>query len=74
MTVTLFTLQSVYAQSDNESIIFQFESNHMNLVANDYVSSPEMSRMVDVYLRKFNSIPAFTANLTAELFNKTTTG
>lgn len=32
MTVTLFTLQSMYAQSEEESIIFQFESNHMNLL------------------------------------------
>lgn len=72
MTVTLFTLQSIYAQSEDETIQFQFESNHMNLLANEYTSYPEISRMVDVYLKKFNSIPAFTANLTSELFNKTT--
>lgn len=72
MTVTLFTLQSMYAQSEEESIIFQFESNHMNLLANEYTSSPEISRMVDVYLEKFKSIPAFTANLTSELFSKAT--
>ncbi|MCO5588600.1 hypothetical protein L7F22_042557 [Adiantum nelumboides] len=72
MTVTLFTLQSIYAQSEDESIVFQFESNSMNLLVNEYVASPEMSRMVDVYLKKFNAIPAFTANLTCELFNKVT--
>ncbi|MCO5612411.1 hypothetical protein L7F22_066678 [Adiantum nelumboides] len=74
MTVTLFTLQSIYAQSEDESIVFQFGSNSMNLLANEYVASPEISRMVDVYLKKFNAIPAFTANLTCELFNKVTAG
>lgn len=72
MTVTLFTLQSIYAQSDEEKLEFQFESNQMNLVANEYTSSPEITRMVDVYLQKFKSIPAFTANLTSELFSKAT--
>ncbi|KAI5066038.1 hypothetical protein GOP47_0018662 [Adiantum capillus-veneris] len=57
MTVTLFTLQSIYAQSDDESIVFQFESNHMNLLANEYVSSPEISRMVRFNL--LQSSPVF---------------
>ena len=31
MTVTLFTLQSIYAQNEDETMEFQLESNRMNL-------------------------------------------
>eukprot|EP01018_Ginkgo_biloba_P009534 Gb_26246 [translate_table: standard] len=70
--VTLFTLQSMYAQNDNEKLEFEYESGNMNLRMNEYTSQTEISREVDVFLHKFHSIPAFTANLTVELFNRAT--
>ncbi|KAG5525716.1 hypothetical protein RHGRI_032123 [Rhododendron griersonianum] len=75
--VTRFTLQSIYAQSDDEKLQFEYESGNTNILVsctmvNDYTSQPEISRQVDIFIRKMNSIPAFTANLTMESFNKRT--
>ncbi|KAK9095784.1 hypothetical protein Sjap_021281 [Stephania japonica] len=64
--VTRFTLQSIYAQSDEEKLEFEYESGSTNILANDYASQPEISRQVEIFVRKMNSIPAFTANLTVE--------
>lgn len=70
--VTHFTLQSIYAQGDDEKLEFEYESNNTNILVNDYTSQPEISRQVDIFVRKMNSIPAFTANLTVESFNRRT--
>ncbi|KAM3353012.1 hypothetical protein ACQJBY_024281 [Aegilops geniculata] len=37
---------------------------------NGYTSHHEIAQQVDIFIRKMNSIPAFTANLTMESFNK----
>ncbi|XVF75090.1 hypothetical protein PTKIN_Ptkin13bG0160300 [Pterospermum kingtungense] len=71
--VTRFTLQSIYAQSDDdEKLEFEYESGNTNILANDYTAQPEISHQVDIFVRKLNSIPAFTANLTVESFNRRT--
>ncbi|KAK4270927.1 hypothetical protein QN277_019691 [Acacia crassicarpa] len=70
--VTRFTLQSIYAQSDEEKLEFEYESGNTNILANDYIAQPEISRQVEIFVRKMNSIPAFTANLTVESFNRRT--
>lgn len=70
--VTRFTLQSIYAQSDDEKLEFEYESGNTNILGNDYTAQPEISHQVDIFVRKLNSIPAFTANLTVESFNKRT--
>ncbi|RLN04086.1 mitotic spindle checkpoint protein MAD1 [Panicum miliaceum] len=68
--VTRFILQSVYAQIDDEKLEFDYESGSTNIVVNDYTSQQEIAQQVDVFIRRMNSIPAFTANLTMESFNK----
>uniref|UniRef100_A0A0E0N5R8 Spindle assembly checkpoint component MAD1 n=1 Tax=Oryza rufipogon TaxID=4529 RepID=A0A0E0N5R8_ORYRU len=68
--VTRFILHSVYAQSDDEKLEFDYESGSTNIVVNDYTSQHEIAQQVDIFIRKMNSIPAFTANLTMESFNK----
>ncbi|XP_062207644.1 mitotic spindle checkpoint protein MAD1-like isoform X2 [Phragmites australis] len=68
--VTRFILQSVYAQSDDEKLEFDYESGSTNIVVNDYTSQHEIAQQVEVFIRKMHSIPAFTANLTMESFNK----
>ncbi|KAL2621334.1 hypothetical protein R1flu_001539 [Riccia fluitans] len=73
-TVTLFTLRSIYSGSEDEQIQFQFKAGNLEMIANEYTSSPEIQRQVITFLRNFKSIPAFIANLTMELFNKTTLG
>ncbi|KAK7363925.1 hypothetical protein VNO77_06088 [Canavalia gladiata] len=70
--VTRFTLQSIYAQSDDEKLEFEYESGNTNILVNHYSSQPEVSRQVEIFIRKMNSIPAFTANLTVESFNRRT--
>ncbi|MED6151017.1 coiled-coil domain-containing protein mad1 [Stylosanthes scabra] len=70
--VTRFTLQSIYAQSDDEKLEFDYESGNTNILVNQYTVQPEISRQVEIFIRKMNSIPAFTANLTVESFNKRT--
>ncbi|KAI5414351.1 mitotic spindle checkpoint protein MAD1 [Lathyrus oleraceus] len=70
--VTRFTLQSIYAQSDDEKLEFEYESGNTNILVNHYTSQPDVSRQVDIFIRKMNSIPAFTANITVESFNRRT--
>ncbi|ONK59456.1 uncharacterized protein A4U43_C08F6610 [Asparagus officinalis] len=70
--VTRFTLQSIYALNDDEKLEFDYESGTMSILVNDYTSQPEISHQVEIFVRKMNSIPAFTANLTMESFNKRT--
>ncbi|CAL1353777.1 unnamed protein product [Linum trigynum] len=70
--VTRFTLQSIYAMNDNEKLEFEYESGNTNIVENSYTSTSEISQQVDIFVRKMNSIPAFTANLTVESFNRRT--
>ncbi|CAI0437714.1 unnamed protein product [Linum tenue] len=70
--VTRFTLQSIYAMNDDEKLEFEYESGNTNIVENGYTSTSEISQQVDIFVRKMNSIPAFTANLTVESFNRRT--
>ncbi|KAK4766373.1 hypothetical protein SAY87_008015 [Trapa incisa] len=70
--VTRFTLQSIYAQSDEEKLEFEYESGNVSIVVNGYCSQPDISQQVGIFIHKLNSIPAFTANLTVESFNRRT--
>ncbi|KAL8234513.1 hypothetical protein R6Q59_020613 [Mikania micrantha] len=70
--VTQFTLQSIYAQSDDEKLQFEYESGNTKLLGNNYTQQSEISHQIEIFIRKLNSIPAFTANLTVESFNKRT--
>ncbi|EFJ31699.1 hypothetical protein SELMODRAFT_408500 [Selaginella moellendorffii] len=71
--VTFFKLRSV------RNIEFQYTANghavgRVDMLANDYTTSPEIDCQVTKFLQGFKSIPAFIANLTLELFNKGTIG
>lgn len=70
--ITRFTLQSIYAQSDDEKLEFEYESGNTNILVNEYAKQPDISQQVEIFIRKLNSIPAFTANLTVESFNSRT--
>ncbi|KAK1417699.1 hypothetical protein QVD17_26833 [Tagetes erecta] len=70
--VTRFTLQSIYAQSDDEKLQFEYESGNTKILGNNYTQQSDISHQVEIFIRKLNSIPAFTANLTVESFNKRT--
>ncbi|KAI3937737.1 hypothetical protein MKW92_017927 [Papaver armeniacum] len=70
--VTRFTLQSIFAQGEDEKLDFEYESGNTNLLDNEYTSQHEVAQQVGIFVKKYNSIPAFTANLTIESFNKRT--
>ncbi|XP_010030229.2 mitotic spindle checkpoint protein MAD1 isoform X1 [Eucalyptus grandis] len=70
--VTRFTLLSIYAQNDEEKLEFEYESGNVTILGNDYSSHPEISRQIGIFIHKMNSIPAFTANITVESFNRRT--
>ncbi|KNA26064.1 hypothetical protein SOVF_000720 [Spinacia oleracea] len=70
--ITRFTLQSIYAQSDDEKLEFEYESGNTNILVNDYAKQRDISQQVEIFVQKLNSIPAFTANLTVESFNRRT--
>lgn len=70
--VTRFILQSIYAQSDDEKLEFEYESGNTNILPNAYTKQSDISQQVEIFVRKMNSIPAFTANLTVESFNRRT--
>ncbi|KAK1311238.1 hypothetical protein QJS10_CPA08g01223 [Acorus calamus] len=70
--VTHFTLQSIYAQTDDEKLEYEYESGNMNIIINEYASQREILQQIEIFIRKMNSIPAFMANLTMESFNKRT--
>eukprot|EP00246_Nothoceros_aenigmaticus_P004099 TRINITY_DN1545_c0_g1_i1.p1 TRINITY_DN1545_c0_g1~~TRINITY_DN1545_c0_g1_i1.p1 ORF type:complete len:124 (+),score=24.63 TRINITY_DN1545_c0_g1_i1:362-733(+) len=71
---TLLTLRSKYAQRDEEQLEFQYIPGAVHMIENEYSNSPELTRQVNMFLRKWNCIPAFIANLTIESFNKVTMG
>ncbi|KAL8172278.1 hypothetical protein V2J09_024082 [Rumex salicifolius] len=70
--VTRFILQSIYAQSDDEKLEFEYESGNTNILPNAYTKQSDIFQQVEIFIRKMNSIPAFTANLTVESFNRRT--
>ncbi|XP_031382416.1 mitotic spindle checkpoint protein MAD1 isoform X2 [Punica granatum] len=70
--VTRFTLQSIYAQNNEEKLEFEYESGNIAILPNAYSSQPDISQQVGIFIHKMNSIPAFTANLTVESFNRRT--
>ncbi|KAJ0972159.1 hypothetical protein J5N97_020118 [Dioscorea zingiberensis] len=44
--VTRFTLQSIYAQIDDEKLEFDYESGNASILVNEYTSQPEISHQV----------------------------
>ncbi|KAI4342227.1 hypothetical protein MLD38_026875 [Melastoma candidum] len=70
--VTQFTLHSIYALHDDEKLEFEYESGNVTILPNGYTSQPEISRQIGMFVHKLNSIPALTANITVESFNRRT--
>ncbi|GAQ81982.1 Mitotic checkpoint protein MAD1 [Klebsormidium nitens] len=70
--IATFTITSIYADDEEDRLMFQYREGTMDMLATDFSRTPEMVRQVNVFLDRFKSIPALTANLTVELFNKHT--
>ena len=68
---TTFSLRPQHIDDPSTVLVFRYtKSRGMELVPNSH--SSKMGREVEIFIRKFNSIPAFTANLTMESFQKQT--
>ncbi|TMW98296.1 hypothetical protein EJD97_004215 [Solanum chilense] len=65
IAVTRFILQSIYAQSDEEKLEFEYESGNTNILTNKYTSQPEISQQV--FNNKFLEKPMCKANFLSSL-------
>jgi mitotic spindle assembly checkpoint protein MAD1 len=68
---TTFSLKPQHMDDPGLMLVFRYtKAGGMQLVPNAF--SARMSREVDTFIQKFKCIPAFTANLTIENFQKQT--
>lgn len=63
-------LLSLYAFDKSDKIVFQINGKNMNLMGNEFID--EYKEVVDMYLVKGKSIPAFISTITLDLVNKKT--
>lgn len=72
---TDFVIRSIFStdHTNDEDIRFRYRAGEgVELVPFDYSSNRELELNVKTFIHQFKCIPAFTANLTIESFNKTT--
>lgn len=64
------SITSAFAQSEHENLLFRLDDNGMDLMSTDY--SQTLCDMIEEYLARRGSLPAFLCTLNVELFNRTT--
>ncbi|KAG8182774.1 hypothetical protein JTE90_023408 [Oedothorax gibbosus] len=69
-TAETYKLSHVYADSSEDYLLFKINSEGVQLIETEY--SKHVSHRMDVYLRQYDSFPAFLASLTMDLFNQQT--
>eukprot|EP00873_Tetraselmis_striata_P016155 jgi/Tetstr1/436419/TSEL_025249.t1 len=70
---TSFVLKPAKADSKEDQLLFRFsQAGGMEMLDTPFTSHPSRQQEVQTFIHKFRSIPAFTANLTMELFQKQT--
>jgi mitotic spindle assembly checkpoint protein MAD1 len=65
-----YRLQSMYAESADDNLLFQSTENGLQLLDTEF--SRTLPDEVVGYLQRFHSIPAFLSTLTLELFSRQT--
>ncbi|KAG2488979.1 hypothetical protein HYH03_012420 [Edaphochlamys debaryana] len=68
---TTFTLKPQHADDPSVLLIFRYSGGHMELVPTTFTRE-RLAREVGTFVTKFNCIPALTANLTMDNFQKQT--
>lgn len=63
-------LLSLYAFDRSDKIVFQIVGKDLQLLSNEFVD--DYKELVDMYLVRGNSIPAFISSITIDLVNKKT--
>ncbi|RWS04299.1 mitotic spindle assembly checkpoint protein MAD1-like protein [Dinothrombium tinctorium] len=67
----IYRLSHVYAESQNDVLLFELENNgNMKLQNNEY--SEKLAPLINNYINKYDSFPAFLSALTMDLFQKQT--
>uniref|UniRef100_A0A061R603 Mitotic spindle assembly checkpoint protein MAD1 n=3 Tax=Tetraselmis sp. GSL018 TaxID=582737 RepID=A0A061R603_9CHLO len=70
---TSFVLRPAKADSKDDHLVFRFtQAGGMEIQETPFTAQPSRQQEVQTFIAKFRSIPAFTANLTMELFQKQT--
>ena len=70
---THFVIRSIFSTDSEEEIRFRFTAGEgVEMLPLEYSSSKELELNIKTFVHQFKCIPAFTANLTIEMFNKTT--
>ena len=76
-----FTLRSMFATRADETLVVRVARGgdgdgplEASLEPSSYTQRPDMTRQVETFIGRCRSVPAFTANLTMELFNQQTLG
>mmetsp|Transcript_3177 Transcript_3177/g.9010 ORF Transcript_3177/g.9010 Transcript_3177/m.9010 type:complete len:779 (-) Transcript_3177:5355-7691(-) len=68
-----FVLRPAKADCKDDHLMFRFtQAGGMEMLDTPFTIQPARQREVQTFIGKFGSIPAFTANLTMELFQKQT--
>ena len=60
----------MHEEKESLFLVFKYESGAAELEPTEY--SESMQREVDTFIGRYKTIPAFTANLTMDVFNKQT--
>lgn len=69
-----FALRPQQSEGANDELVFRLHKDgRMVLVPNSFTTN-KLQREVDTFIERFKSIPAFTANLTMEWFQRHTQG
>ena len=70
---THFVIRSIFSTDGDEDIRFRFTAGEgVEMLPLERPSSKELELNIKTFVHQFKCVPAFTANLTIEMFNKTT--
>jgi Mitotic checkpoint protein len=68
--VTVFTLKSMYAEKEDDSLMFSLADGCLNLIETEFCKNIDAG--VFGMLAANKSIPVFLANVTSDLFGRST--
>ncbi|KAK9820056.1 hypothetical protein WJX72_005559 [[Myrmecia] bisecta] len=68
---TTFQLKPQHADDKRALLLFRFKDGNMELLPNEYTTR-KLQKEVETFIVRYKSIPALTANLTMDMFQKQT--
>lgn len=67
-----FTLKSVFSPNPHDTLQFHLTSNGLEMGHTRFSEQPYLKEQRDIFIGRFQSFPAFLANMTMELFQQQT--